>query len=62
MKINIPKLPIFFQFIIFLSIVEVLVMFILSKIGFGFFQIVPYLMIMSMSEFWQIRQQHQEKY
>ena len=48
MKINIPKLPIFFQFIIFLSIVEVLVMFILSKIGFGFFQLVPYLRIMSL--------------
>ena len=48
MKINIPKLPIFFQFIIFLSIVEVLVMFILSKIGFGFFQLVPYLRILSL--------------
>lgn len=48
MKINIPKLPIFFQFIIFLSIVEVLVMFILSKIGFGFFQLVPYLRIISL--------------
>ena len=45
MKINTPKLPIFFEYIVFISFIEVFFFIILNNIGFQVFQLVPYLRI-----------------
>jgi hypothetical protein len=47
MKITIPKLPIFFQFIIFISFIEVLFFFLLKNSSLGIFKLVPYLRLIS---------------
>lgn len=45
MKISIPKLPILFEFILFISFVEVFFFTLLNNLGFQAFQLVPYLRI-----------------
>lgn len=51
MKFKIPKLPIFYQFIIFISFIEVLSFFFLRIMGLGIFKLVPYLRLISISFF-----------
>jgi hypothetical protein len=45
MKLSIPKFPIFFQFILFISLIEILFFIILNNLGLQVFQLVPYLRI-----------------
>jgi hypothetical protein len=45
MKISLTKLPIFFEFILFISYIEVVFFIILNNLGFQVFQLVPYLRI-----------------
>ena len=45
MKISIPKLPVYFEYIIFISFVEIFFFLLLNSLGFQVFQLVPYLRI-----------------